>query len=116
MAKGKKQVRNDLRIAREILWKHWDPIGVNDCEDARGEYDGYAPGLVAMIEQGKDRRSIANHLASLQTVNMGLPGADHERDLGVADLLIENLGCAAEQSAAADARGRPGVPLRGEED
>ena len=29
----------------EILWEDWDPIGVNDVEEARDEYQSYLPGL-----------------------------------------------------------------------
>ena len=25
----------------EVLMQHWDPIGVNDVPEARGEYDAY---------------------------------------------------------------------------
>ncbi len=27
----------------KVLWEEWDPIGVNDAIQARGEYSSYVP-------------------------------------------------------------------------
>lgn len=38
----------------DILCNDWDPIGVNDFEEARDEYDGYVPHLVTLKKQNAD--------------------------------------------------------------
>jgi hypothetical protein len=35
-------MNNLLKRIKEILWKDWDPIGVNDLPEACNEYDTYA--------------------------------------------------------------------------
>lgn len=56
----------------EILWKDWDPIGLNDIEDVRDEYQGYTPHIFSLTIHGADKAKIANHLYEIETVNMGI--------------------------------------------
>jgi hypothetical protein len=58
----------------EILWKDWDPIGVNDMEDLRNEYQGYTPHIFKLVIEGADKIKIAKHLYQIETVNMGMNG------------------------------------------
>jgi hypothetical protein len=58
----------------EILWKDWDPIGVNDIEDVRDEYQGYTPHIFSLTIHGADKVKIAEHLFEIETVNMGMNG------------------------------------------
>ena len=58
----------------EILWKDWDPIGVNDIEDVRDEYQSYTPHIFSLTIHGADKIKIAEHLCKIETVNMGLTG------------------------------------------
>jgi hypothetical protein len=62
----------------EILWKDWDPIGVNDNENIRDEYQSYTPHIFSLKKQGIDIHKIAQHLYQLETVSMGMTG---EKDL-----------------------------------
>lgn len=32
----------------EILWQDWDPIGLNDNEEIRDEYQGYTPHIFSL--------------------------------------------------------------------
>jgi len=58
----------------EILWREWDPIGVNDIEDVREEYQSYTPQIFSLKIQGADKLIISEHLYKLETNNMGLTG------------------------------------------
>ena len=70
----------DKRVARiwkeidEMLWNSWDPIGVNDAEAARDEYQGYIGGVFRLLEDGAAEQQIAKHLNQIETDNMGLTG------------------------------------------
>jgi hypothetical protein len=58
----------------EILWNDWDPIGVNDIENVRDEYQSYTPHIFSLTIQGADKTQIAEHLYKIETINMGLSG------------------------------------------
>lgn len=75
---------------RTILWENWDPIGVYK-EDATwdDEYDSYVPQVFRLALEGKDAVCIAKWLDQNAQVNMGLSGNNTDRDLRVAELIIE---------------------------
>jgi hypothetical protein len=56
----------------EILWNDWDPIGINDCVQARDEYYGYLPHVLHFKLQGLDLETIAQYLFKTETESMGL--------------------------------------------
>lgn len=58
----------------EILWRDWDPIGVNDNEDARNEYQSYTPHIFSLRKQGADIEIIAQYLYQSETISMGITG------------------------------------------
>lgn len=58
----------------DILWFDWDPIGVNDIEGARNEYQSYTPEIFGLKIKGADRDSIANRLNEIAVDRMGLLG------------------------------------------
>ncbi|HEX8546203.1 MAG TPA: hypothetical protein VF691_04530 [Cytophagaceae bacterium] len=58
----------------EILWTHWDPIGVNDIEDARDEYQNYTPTIFSLRINGADKETIAKKLFEIETKTIGLLG------------------------------------------
>jgi hypothetical protein len=62
------------RFIDEILWIDWDPIGVNDLEEARNEYHSYVPVVFDLKISGADELTIAAYLHQIETVNMGLHG------------------------------------------
>ncbi len=63
----------------EILWTDWDPIGVNDVEQARDEYYGYLPHLLRLVLDGAPATQIATYLHGIATKQMGLSStlSDH---------------------------------------
>ena len=71
----------------EILWNDWDPIGVNDCEEARDEYQGYLPHVWRFKLQGADTETIAQYLLKIETDYMKLNG-DLEHCRKVADKIM----------------------------
>lgn len=58
----------------QILWNDWDPIGVNDSEEATDEYSSYVPHLLKLKLEGADKQKITDHLHHIETVNIGLSG------------------------------------------
>jgi hypothetical protein len=84
-------LKRDIMVerVREILFREWDPIGVNGYETCREEYDSYAPTLVRYLREGADEHRIAAHLTRLARDAMGLSVAADELDRRVARLLLE---------------------------
>jgi len=78
-----------LRSVQEILFREWDPIGVNDEELCRDEYDSYAPTICRWLRQGVDEDKLAAHLSHLQRVIMGMSVIDEELHRRVARRLLE---------------------------
>jgi hypothetical protein len=71
----------------DILWIDWDPLGVNDVEEANDEYKEYTPQIFSLKIQGADREIIAKKLYEIVKDKMGLLGnIDHCRK--VADKII----------------------------
>jgi len=58
----------------EILWFDWDPIGVNDIDDARDEYEGYVPEIFNLRKACAGREEIAIYLINIEKERMGLNG------------------------------------------
>lgn len=58
----------------EILWNDWDPIGVNDIEEVRDEYQSYIPHIFSLTIQGADKIKLSKHLFEIETKNMGMIG------------------------------------------
>lgn len=77
-----------FRYCNEVLHYVWDPIGVAGSPHARDEYDSYVPGVVSLLFADENATSIAKHLSQITTDSMGL-GANRERDMKTAELLIE---------------------------
>jgi hypothetical protein len=71
----------------KITWNHWDPIGVNEYEEARDEYYSYLPKILRLLLSGAARNTIADSLFKIETKNMGLMG-NYDNCLAVADRLI----------------------------
>ena len=71
----------------EILWFDWDPIGVNDIDDARDEYEGYVPEIFNIRKACAGREEIAMHLLNIEKKRMGLDG-NLENCLNVAGKIV----------------------------
>ena len=93
-----------LPVVSDILFREWDPIGVNDNELCRDEYDGYVPGLVDFLLSGADKYKLASWLRRVQSDSMGMSVIDEELHRRVARRLLGLL-AHAEPGAAADGGG-----------
>jgi hypothetical protein len=56
----------------EILWEDWDPIGVNNFENSRDEYQTYVPQAFRLALENADVSEIAEYLNQVATETMGL--------------------------------------------
>lgn len=77
-----------LRAVQEVLFREWDPIGVNDNERCVHEYDSYAPTICRYLRDGADEYSLAAHLSQFQRVSMGLSRVDKGLNRNVARRLL----------------------------
>lgn len=66
--------KNIYKKVDEILWHEWDPIGVNEFEEARDEYYSYLQEVIRLKNSGADNETIAQHLFKIETERMGLFG------------------------------------------
>lgn len=71
----------------EILWRDWDPIGVNGNEECRNEYQSYTPHIFRLVIQDADAFKIAKHLYQLETQSMGMQG-NHDHCQEIAHKII----------------------------
>jgi hypothetical protein len=76
------------QAVKEILFREWDPIGINSNPSLSDEYDSYASGIVRLLQAEADEYKIAEHLRNLQRVSMGMSSTNEERDCGIARRLI----------------------------
>jgi hypothetical protein len=76
------------QAVKEVLFREWDPIGVNSNPACDDEYDSYVSAIVRLLQAEADEYKIAEHLRSLQRVSMGLSSANVERDHRTARKLI----------------------------
>jgi len=53
-----------------ILWKDWDPIGINDA-GPKDEYSGYVSSVIKLLNQDADEHKIAKLLLEHANINMG---------------------------------------------
>jgi hypothetical protein len=78
-----------LIAVREVLFREWDPIGVNHNELCGDEYDAYAPTICRLLREGLDEHRLSAHLSQLQRVAMGISITDEELHCRVARRLLE---------------------------
>jgi hypothetical protein len=76
------------QAVKDVLFREWDPIGVNSNPACGDEYDSYVGVIVRLLQAEADEYKIAEHLRSLQRVSMGLSSANEERDRRIAGRLI----------------------------
>ncbi|HKQ93409.1 MAG TPA: hypothetical protein VJZ77_22305 [Blastocatellia bacterium] len=77
-----------LQSVKEVLFREWDPIGLNSNLACSDEYDSYTSGIVRLLQADADEYKIAERLRNLQRVSMGMSSTNEERDRGIARRLI----------------------------
>lgn len=82
--------KNELqKRVDEVLFYVWDPIGVADEPYARGEYEGYVPKVLELVESSSDFEPISAHLANIIANRMSL-SPDKARCDYTAKLLLKH--------------------------
>jgi hypothetical protein len=73
-----------------VLFERWDPIGARAQDERwpRDEYEGYAAGLIDLIDHAASDDVVAEHLARLESAWMGIepPSPLEHRLVVVAEL------------------------------
>jgi hypothetical protein len=77
------------QAVKEILFREWDPIGINSNPALSDEYDSYVSSIVRLLQAEADEYKIAGHLSNLQRVNIGLSSVNEEQDRRIARRLIK---------------------------
>ncbi|MBS1683411.1 MAG: hypothetical protein JSS76_01565 [Bacteroidetes bacterium] len=72
----------------EILWNDWDPIGVNDIEEVRNEYQSYTDAIFSLKIRGSDRKTISDELYKIEAYTIGVLG-NRKRCNQIADKIID---------------------------
>jgi hypothetical protein len=72
------------QAVKEILFREWDPIGINSNPALSDEYDSYVSAIVRLLQAEADEYKIAEHLCNLQRVSLGMSSANEERDREIA--------------------------------
>jgi len=70
---------------RSVLNAAWDPIGV--AADVDDEYDGYIAGIYSLLQSGASEEALAQHLKSIEVVQMEYGGSSMNKLLAVAAAL-----------------------------
>ena len=71
MRSEEERAREIQRQIGEILLRHWDPIGIADEPEAQDEYEGYVGGVYRLLASGASAQQIAEHLADIETRQLG---------------------------------------------
>ena len=74
-------------LIREVLNRHWDPIGVRDVVD--DEYESYIPRIADLLATGTDQPALGRHLHRIECDTMGLRGNPQRCNHAAKLLLIE---------------------------
>jgi hypothetical protein len=85
-----------------VLFERWDPMGVRaqDAKWPRDEYEGYAAGILELIDHAASDDVVAEHLARIESAWMGLePPSPLEHRLAVVGELRAAIRAARERGA-----------------
>ena len=71
----------------KILWRDWDPNGVNNMPGARDEYHSYLPHIFRLTIEGKNAGQISSSLVTIIEGSIGL-GSSKEHCLKIARKIV----------------------------
>ncbi len=73
MIDSKRQRAGEIQqMIRDVLMRHWDPIGVADVPDAQDEYDSYVGPVYRLLASGGSDKELVDFLYKTETETMGL--------------------------------------------
>ena len=70
-----------------VLWKYWDPIGVNYTDSTRDEYTSYVWMVLSKIESGINSEKLADFLDDIVKTYIGL-SSNKNHSLIIAEILL----------------------------
>ena len=82
----------------EVLHYVWDPIGISEIPEARGEYHSYLPVAFGLLKRGATEVEIADYLGGVTSEMMEL-STNRDRDLEIAEIIIDWRECLLEGDA-----------------
>jgi hypothetical protein len=53
-------------LVREILFRDWDPVDVNENRRLIDEYDNYVPAVTRLLEAGCSSEQLADYLSNIE--------------------------------------------------
>jgi hypothetical protein len=65
---------NFYQTVRTALHTDWDPIGVAEYSNERGEYDSYVPALCELLGKRASEEEVLEYLWTVETESIGLEG------------------------------------------
>jgi hypothetical protein len=75
-----------------ILWLFWDPIGLNDNQNLKDEYESFEARVVAMVRSTKTVDQIDDFLKSLEVEILGKEAHPDQRRIVATKLVALRLG------------------------
>jgi hypothetical protein len=78
-----------LDAIREVLFKDWDPIGINDCATTVAEYDAYIAPVYRILVGSRSENDLVETFRKIEREQMGLGASSHEKLHSVANKLLE---------------------------
>jgi hypothetical protein len=89
MESRQKRAREVQDLIADILRRHWDPIGIGNEPRAQDEYDAYVGGVYRLLASGASARTVAEHLAKVESDRLGFVDTDPKMLLPVARRLVK---------------------------
>jgi hypothetical protein len=74
---------------RQVLFRDWDPIGVNDNRSLQDEYDAYIAPVYRILSGSRSEQELVDFLFQTEGESMGLQCDSAERLRPIARRLLE---------------------------
>lgn len=58
-------------MVKEILWKEWDPIDLNENENLHDEYDSYIGTIISILNSNNKKEKISKYLNKIELEMLG---------------------------------------------
>ena len=62
-----------------LLWREWDPIGVNDLWEAQNEYQAYLPSFWALLTKGETEDVLVAYLRQVEIERIMFETSDEHK-------------------------------------
>jgi hypothetical protein len=74
---------------RKVLYRDWDPLGVNDHSSTEDEYDAYIAPVYRILVGNRSVNELVNKLTRMARDEIGVPPGDVEKLNSVANKLLK---------------------------